>query len=110
MLCVEVAGWSRPNTINVRLRQRNNSRSLREAVDGTIASKIRTWTYIQLLVTLCRRLDLLHLNVRKLGTISNTVAAATLSLRNFCTRCALVTIKYRVVYDQVFGSPSLPGQ
>jgi hypothetical protein len=26
---------------------------------------------------LCRRLDLLHLNVRKLGTISNTVAAAT---------------------------------
>src|SRR5450830_170966 len=93
MLCVEVAGWSRPNTINVRLRQRNNSRSLREAVDGTIASKNHTWTYIQLLVPLFRRLDLLHLN-SQIRTISNTVAAATLSFRNFCTRCALFTIKY----------------
>jgi hypothetical protein len=66
-----------PTQKNVRLRQRNNSRSLREAVDGTIASKNHTWTYIQLLAPLCRRLDLLHLNIRKLGTLSNTVAAAT---------------------------------
>jgi hypothetical protein len=40
-------------------------------------AKSHRWTYIQLLVPLCRRLDPLDLNVRKLRTISNTVAAAT---------------------------------